>query len=86
MRIGKLFLTISYVMVLLLSVTRLAGVSLYEGAITYWLDSFFKNENQTAGDSFYYVSYEGANGHDDPRFFDRENAEIIFNAIGVSLD
>ena len=34
----------------------------------------------------YYVSYEGANGHDDPRFFDRENAEIIFNAIGVSLD
>ena len=34
----------------------------------------------------YYVSYEGANGHDDPRFFDRENAEKIFKAIGMSLD
>lgn len=34
----------------------------------------------------YLVVYANDLGHDHPRFLDRENAELIFKAIGVSLD
>ena len=34
----------------------------------------------------YYVASKSDSGYDDPRFLDRENAEKIFKAIGVSLD
>lgn len=72
MRIGKLFLVISYVIVLLLGGTRLAGVSLHEGAIANWGDairSFFEGEeeSQTVGDAFCHVVYalNGGTNHED---------------------
>lgn len=61
MRIGKLFLVTSYVIVLLLSDTHLAGVTLIERAVTYWEDSLRsfleKEENITNGDGFCHVVY-----------------------------
>ena len=72
MRIGKLFLVISYVMVLLLGGTRLAGVSMKEEAVTEWLDSFCAffekdEENQTNGNGFCHVIYalNGGENHCD---------------------
>ena len=71
MRIGKLFLVISYALVLLSSGSHLTGVSLNEGAITYFKDSLWSfwekdEENSVVGDGFCHVVYalNGGNNHE----------------------
>jgi len=48
----------------------------------------YRGPNGLQGARVYYVQYDGTNSENlgSPYSFDRANAEIIFNALGVWLD